>query len=200
MHLDPYAEHLSRGLRGCSRRQLFHFNFVGFLSLVCLFKFPFMEFISFFSLSSCSSCDVVVSYVLAMSMALSKISCSPFSSNLSWIFCVSFQRWAARWVTHPIQSYLWICILKPDCGSESRNHTRIRQFVWIVVAGIVLSYGWFLASRAVRIAPILSMGYFYLRRRSRSSCLRFLNLACQSLASERDLFFLRFPWVWPAEN
>ena len=33
-----------------------------------------------------SSCDVVVSYVLAMSMASSKVSCSPFSSYLSWIF------------------------------------------------------------------------------------------------------------------
>ena len=168
MHLDPYAGHLSQGLRGCSRSQLLHFNFVGFLSLLCLFTFPFMAFMSFFSHSSCCSCNMVVSYVLAMSMASSKVSCLPFSSNLSWIFCVSFQRWAARWVTHPIRSYLWICILKLDCGNDSRNHRQIRQSsVWIVVAGI---------------APTWSMGYFYLQRRLRSSCYRFLNLDCPSIA------------------
>ena len=88
MHLDPYTGHLSRGLRGCSRPQLLHFTFVGFLSLlyICLFTIPFMAFMSFFSLSSCSSCHVVVLFVLAMSMASSKVSCSSFSVNPSWIF------------------------------------------------------------------------------------------------------------------
>ena len=183
LHLDPYDGHLSRGLRGCSRPQLLHFNFVGFLSLLCLFTFPFMAFMSFFSLSSCSSCDVVVSYVLAMSMASRKVSCSPFSSNLSWVFVFrsSDELLDESLIRFNLisESAFWSLIE----ATSQKNHRRIRQSsVWIAVAGILLTNGWFLAPRAVLVAPIWSMGYFCLRRLPRSSCYRFLNLACQSIA------------------
>ena len=83
MHLGLHAGDLSRGSQGMIKTAVVAFHFHRFLVAAVFVYVSFMALICFFSLSSCSSCDVVASCVLAMLMDSSTVSCSPFSSNLS---------------------------------------------------------------------------------------------------------------------
>ena len=69
VHLDSYAGHLSRGLKGCSRPQLLHFiSSVSCRCCVCL-RFLFWRLDPSFRSQAVPVCDVVALYVLALSMA-----------------------------------------------------------------------------------------------------------------------------------
>ena len=73
MHLDLYAGHLSRSLKGCSPET----------SVIAFHSYRFLN-VSFYGFNiKRSISDVGVSYVPAMSMASSRVSVAPFSRNLS---------------------------------------------------------------------------------------------------------------------